>query len=109
MSVAGETLDRHVTIQHGDDHVPILGFQAPVHDQQVPVEDAGPGHRVPRYPDQKRRVGMIDQPVVQTQVPCRVILRDRRKTGVHGLHHERQPARMGVAPITPHPFDLRLL
>ena len=80
-----EAFDGQLPVEHGHDHVPVARLQAPVHDEQVPVEDARPGHRIARHAHHERRLRMLHQPSVQAQVARRVILRDGWEARPHGL------------------------
>jgi hypothetical protein len=71
-----EVLDREIPINLRDHNIPVQRRQRPVHNQDVTVVDAGPGHGGAAYFPEEGGSGMGDQQFIQVltldgEVICR--------------------------------------
>ena len=57
-----------LAVEHGDHDIVVLGLQRAVHDQDIPVVQPDPLHRVTGESDVVGRGGVLDQQLVQIEV-----------------------------------------
>jgi len=87
-AVPYEPLDGQLAVVDGDDDPAAGRFQGTVDNQDVIVPDARPGHRIARDPDKKGGRRVLDQQLVEIQLPVDIILSRGGKTGGHAAEKQ---------------------
>ena len=90
-TVAPVGLHGELAVHAGDDHRAVRWLERAVDDEEVPVLDAGAGHRVALRADEVGRGRPRDQQLVEVERALDILLGGRREPRHDRRGHERRP------------------
>lgn len=86
-----EDLAGHLPIDDRHDDAHVFRLHGPIHDQEVAVEDAHVFHRRARDAAIEGRGGVLDEVLVQVELPVHVVVRGAGEPGRHGAGEVGNP------------------